>query len=254
MRYALYYWPGIQGRGEFVRLALEEAGADYEDVARLSGEGKGGAAMLRLMKDEARPPFAPPFLKAGSLLIGQTANILQYLGPRLGLVPKAEAGRLWAHQLQLTVMDFVTEIHDTHHPIAVELYYHQQKPEARRRTAHFIADRLPKFMDYFEGVLAANGTGRGFMVGRSLTYVDLSMFQLVAGLRYAFPKTMRKQAARWPRLAALHDKVAARPNVAAYLASERRIPFNEDGIFRHYPELETAPGRRVRQPLAEEEA
>lgn len=240
MRYALYYWPGIQGRGEFVRLALEEAGADYEDVARLSGPGKGVPAMMRLMRKGGltRPPFAPPFLKAGRLVIGQTANILHYLGPRLGLAPKAEAGRLWAHQLQLTVTDFVAEIHDTHHPVAVELYYHQQKPEAKRRTAHFLADRLPKFMDYFEGVLAANGAGRGFMIGRSLTYVDLSMFQLMAGLRYAFPRTMNEHAARWPGLAAVHDKVASRANIAAYLASERRIPFNEDGIFRHYPELE----------------
>jgi glutathione S-transferase len=239
MRYELYYWPGIQGRGEFVRLALEEAGADYDDVARLSGRGKGVAAMMRLMKGDAgrRPPFAPPFLKAGNLVVGQTANILHYLGPRLGLAPKAEAGRLWAHQLQLTVTDFVAEVHDTHHPIAVELYYQDQKPEAKRRTAHFLAERVPKFMDYFERVLAANGTGHGWMIGRSLTYVDLSMFQLVAGLRYAFPRTLREREGRWPGLVALHDKVAARPNAAAYLASERRIPFNEDGIFRHYPEL-----------------
>ena len=180
MRYELYYWPGIQGRGEFVRLALEEAGADYIDVARLDGRGKGVAAMMRFVDGEVgtRPPFAPPFLKAGELVIGHTANILQFLGPRLGLVPKAEGSRLWAHQLQLTVTDFVAEIHDVHHPIATSLYYHQQKTEARRCATHFTSERLPKFLGYFEQVLAANAGGSGYMIGRALSYVDLSMFQL----------------------------------------------------------------------------
>lgn len=240
MRYELYYWPGIQGRGEFVRLALEEGGADYVDVARLRGHGQGVAAMMRFLDGEAggRPPFAPPFLKAGRLVIAQTANILHYLGPRLGLVSNAEATRVWAHQLQLTVTDFVAEIHDVHHPIASSLYYHQQKTEARRRAKHFTGERLPKFLGYFEQVLAANSAGRGYTIGRALSYVDLSLFQLIAGLRYAFPNTMKRQAGRTAGLLALHDKVAARPNIAAYLASERRIAFNQDGIFRHYPELD----------------
>jgi glutathione S-transferase len=240
MRYELYYWPGIQGRGEFVRLALEAAGADYIDVARLSGRGKGVAAMQRLLDSgaQAHPPFAPPFLKAGELVIGQTANILQYLGPRLGLVPKAEAARLWAHQLQLTVTDFLAEIHDVHHPIASSLYYHQQKKEALRYSEHFLSERVPKFLGYFERVLAANSGGRGYVIGRSLSYVDLSMFQLVAGLRYAYPQAMKRRARIYRGLAALHDKVAARPSVARYLASPRRIPFNEQGIFRHYSELD----------------
>jgi glutathione S-transferase len=246
MRYELYYWPSIQGRGEFVRLALEEAGADYVDVARLSGRGQGVPELLRFLESNTveRPPFAPPFLKAGELVIGQTANILSYLGPRLGLVPKAEAIRLWAHQLQLTVTDFLVEIHDTHHPIASSLYYRQQKTEARRMAKHFTRDRLPNFLEYFESVLDRNASGRGFMVGRSLTYVDLSMFQLIAGLRYAFPKTMAKLERDIPGLEALHDKVAARPNIAAYLASGRRIPFNQNGIFRRYPELDKGTGDR----------
>jgi glutathione S-transferase len=240
MRYELFYWPSIQGRGEFVRLALEEAGADYLDVACEAGPGMGVDAMLRLMGDEtlARTPFAPPFLRAGGHLIGQTANILLYLGARLGLAPRQEAGRLWAHQLQLTIADFLSEIHDTHHPIAGSLYYHQQKPEALRRTKHFIAERVPKYLGYFERVLAANAGGRGHMVGRALSYVDLSMFQLIAGLRYAFPRTMARIEPDYPGLIALHERVAKRPNIASYLASDRRIPFNEDDIFRHYPELE----------------
>jgi glutathione S-transferase len=239
MRYELFYWPSIQGRGEFVRLALEEAGADYVDVARRSGRGMGVQAMMRMMEDGGRVPFAPPFLRVGRLVIAQTANILQYLGPRLGLAPRAEAGRLWAHQLQLTVTDFVMEVHDTHHPIAVGLYYHQQKPEARRRTRFFLRERVPKYLDYFEAMLQDNSKGRGWMIGRALTYVDLSMFQIVEGLGYAFPKSMQRMARNYPGLLGLHGRVAARPNIAAYLASKRRIPFNEDGIFRHYPELES---------------
>ncbi len=240
MHYELYYWPSIQGRGEFVRLALEEAGAGYTDMARETGRGRGVDAMMRLMEGEAldRPPFAPPFLRAGKLVIAQTANILQYLGPRLGLVPKTEAARLWAHQLQLTVEDFVAEIHNTHHPIAGGLYYHEQKPEASRHASYFTAERAPKFLGYFERVLVSNA-GKGCMVGRGLSYVDLSMFQLIAGLRYAFPNTMTRLTPEIPGLAALHDRVALRPNIKRYLDSERRLPFNEDGIFRHYPELES---------------
>jgi glutathione S-transferase len=238
MRYELYYWPSIQGRGEFVRLALEAAGADYVDVARESDRGMGVAAMMRLLNANNldRPPFAPPFLRAGKLMIGQTANILQYLGPRHGLAPSSEVGRLWAHELQLTIVDFLDEVHDTHHPIASSLYYQEQLPEAKRRTKYFLAERIPKFLGYFENVLNNNGTG--FSIGRSLTYVDLSLFQIVAGLRYAFPKTMARSERKFPRLIALHDRVAQRPSVASYLESPRRIPFNEDGIFRCYPELE----------------
>lgn len=238
MPYELYYWPGIQGRGEFVRLVLEAAEADYQDVARLAGHGKGVDAMLRIMDGGGRAPYAPPFLRAGKLVIAHVANILQYLGPRLGLGPKGEAGRLWAHQLQLTVTDCVAEIHDTHHPIASAWFYEEQKRESQDRSRLFLSERLPKYLGYFERMIKNNPGGRGYILGRSLSYVDLSMFQLVAGLRYAFPKSMMRRKRYYPRLIALHDKVAANANVAAYLASERRIPLNEDGVFRHYPELE----------------
>jgi len=240
MRYELFYWPSIQGRGEFVRLALEAAGAVYVDVARESGRGLGVEAMMRLMEGPAleRPPFAPPFLRVGKRVIAQTANILQFLAPRLGLVPKAEATRLWAHQLQLTVEDFVVDIHDTHHPVAMSLYYEDQKPESRRRAKFFTEDRAPELLGYFESVLQRNPGRRGHMVGRSLSYVDLSMFQIIDGLRYAFPKMMVRLEPGIPGLVSLHDRVAQRPNVATYIASERRLPFNVDGIFRHYPELE----------------
>ena len=239
MRYELYYWPEIQGRGEFVRLALEEAGADYVDVARLP-KRNGMAAMMRFMESRsaAQPPFAPPFLKAGKLVIAQTANILLYLGPRLGLTPANEAGRLWAHQLQLTIADWLVEVHDTHHPIGGGLYYEEQKREAKRRAADFRAERLPKFLDYFEQLLKRNPKGAGYLAGKKISYVDLSMFQMIAGLRYAFPRAMAKLERRYPRLVALHDRVAARPRLAAYLTSPRRLPFNQQDIFRHYPELD----------------
>jgi len=235
MQYQLYYWPSIQGRGEFVRLALEEAGADYVDVARRSGRGMGVPALEKFLDDEklAAAPYAPPFLKAGKLIIGQTANILLYLGPRHGLTPRNEAGRIWVNQLQLTIADFVTEIHDTHHPIGSSLYYHQQKAEARRRTKNFRSERMPKFLGYFEQVLSG-GKARRYMAGNTLSYADLSMFQLIAGLRFAFPKTMKKQEPDYPALVDLHDRVAARPNIAAYLVSKRAHPVQP---VRHLPLL-----------------
>jgi glutathione S-transferase len=243
MPYHLYYWPTIQGRGEFIRLALEAAGADYIDVARKRGPRMGVPAMMKLMQgkgDAARPrlPFAPPFIEHEGELIAHTANVLAWLGPRLKLVPTNPADRRWAHMLQLSVTDFVSEAHDTHHPISSQLYYEEQKPAARKRAGAFIEHRIPKYLDYLERVLTANPHGPAHMVGGKISYVDLSMFQVVEGLRYAFPKAMARDEAAWPHLIALHDAVAARPRIAAYLASKRRIPFNEDGIFRRYPELD----------------
>jgi glutathione S-transferase len=235
MRYQLFYWPEIQGRGEFVRLALEDAGASYDDVARKPGGMGRMMAMMNGGRDK-RPPFAPPFLKAGKLVIAQVANILFYLGPRLKLGPRDEAGRLWLHQLQLTVTDFVKEIHDTHHPVGSGLYYEDQKPEAKRYTESFLDERTPKYLGYFETVLKKGGGP--YLLGRKATYIDLSIFQLIEGLRYAFPQAMKGIERKVPRLVAVRDQVAVRPGIKAYLASPRRIAFNEMGIFRHYPELD----------------
>ena len=235
MRYQLFYWPEIQGRGEFVRLALEDAGAAYDDVARKPGGTDRMMAMLNGARDK-RPPFAPPFLTAGKIVIGQVANILLYLGPRLKLAPRDEASRLWLHQLQLTVTDLVKEIHDTHHPVGSGLYYEDQKPEARRYSENFLDERVPKYLGYFEAVLKKSGGP--FLLGRKASYIDLSVFQLIEGLRYAFPRAMKDIEKKTRGLVEVRDRVAARPGIKAYLASPRRIPFNEMGIFRRYPELD----------------
>jgi glutathione S-transferase len=235
MRYQLYYWPQIQGRGEFVRLALEDAGAAYDDVARKNGGVNKMMAMMNGGRDK-HPPFAPPFLKAGKLVIAQVANILLYLGPRLKLAPRDEASRIWLHQLQLTITDFVKEIHDTHHPVGSGLYYEDQKPEAKRFTGNFLEQRAPKYLGYFEAVLKKSGGP--YVLGRKLTYVDLSLFQVIAGLRYAFPSAMKKVDKKVSRVVDVHDRAIARPRIEAYLNSERRLAFNEMGIFRHYPELD----------------
>ena len=236
MRYELYYWPSIQGRGEFVRLALEEAGAAYIDVARTPQRGVAATTRFLEGKSGGRLPFAPPFLKAGNLVIAQTANILLWLAPRHGLVLKSEAARLWAHQLQLTIADWLVETHDAHHPIGGAFYYEDQKPESKRRAAHFTAERLPKFLGYFERALMRDKGG--WLLGKAFSYADLSLFQMIAGLRYAFPRAMQRLEAKVPRQVALHDRVASRPRIAAYLASKRRIDFNRHDIFRHYPELD----------------
>ena len=235
--YELYYWPMIQGRGEFVRLALEHAGVPYLDVAR---EPHGMAAMMKFLEGGGTrlEPFAPPFLKTGDLVIAQTATILAYLGPRHGLVPTDERSEFRAQQLQLTIADLVAEAHDTHHPIAPGLYYEDQKPEARKRSASFVKERMPKYLGYLERVLGASGANR--LVGNAVSYVDLSAFQVVAGLDYAFPNAMARLASKIPRLRRLHDAIANEPRIAAYLASPRRLPFNQQGIFRHYPELDAA--------------
>jgi glutathione S-transferase len=237
MPYELYYWDGLQGRGEFVRLAMEEAGADYIDISRGS---HGTAAMMKLLKSESEPhiPFAPPFLKDGDLIISHVANILFYLGPKLGLVPQDEVLRFVANGLQLTIADFVAEVHDTHHPLSTNLYYEDQREAAKIRSADFIEHRIPKFLGYFERVLEQNPAGNEYAVGKALTYVDLSLFQIIEGLQYAFPRASTHFDKRYPALAAIHDAVRKRPNIKSYLASDRRLDFNEYGIFRHYPELD----------------
>jgi len=239
--YELYYWPGIPGRGEFARLALEEAGAEYVDVALGSEkEGLGMPALLAALEDKTteRPAFAPPFLKDGDLMIGQTAAILLYLGNRHDLAPRDEAGRLWTHQIQLTIADLVAEAHDTHHPISVDLYYRDQMPEALRRAKHFREERMPKFLGWFERILERNREGDGCLVGAKTSYADLSLFQAVEGLRYAFPKASGRALKETPKVVRLARRVATLPRIAAYLRSPRRQPFNEDGIFRRYPELD----------------
>jgi glutathione S-transferase len=251
-RYELFYWSGIQGRGEFVRLAFEAAGVPYVDVGRLpASRGGGDGAVARLLEENGTwlAPLGPPALRHGKVLVAQTAAILQWLAPRLGLVPRDEASRLRAHQLQLTIADLVAETHDTHHPIAVSLHYEEQRREAALRARAFVRERIPLFLGYLDRAFDSNPAGRGrWLVGRGLSYPDLSTFQVVAGLRRAFPGAMERHERALPRLGALHDRISALPRIAAYLASPRRLPFNEWGIFRHYPELDLAPRSRRRGP------
>jgi glutathione S-transferase len=246
--YELYYWPGIQGRGEFVRLALEAAGAPYVDVARERGAGRGVKALTAMLEGGVpQTPFAPPFLRDGDLIVSHVANILHYLGPKLGLAPKDEAGCLFAHGLQLTITDFVAEVHDTHHPISTDLYFEDQKTEAKARSTAFLQDRVPKYLGYFERVLTDNPAGQKHAVGGDLTTVDLALFQIWAGMAYAFPRAFAGADKLYPALAALVGSVEALPTVAAYLASDRRIPLNVSGIFRHYPELDSGPAKAGRR-------
>ncbi|MDR6758618.1 glutathione S-transferase [Mycoplana sp. BE70] len=240
MSYELYYWDGIQGRGEFVRLALEDADAAYIDVTREPSRGLN--EMLGLLSDpsEGQLTFAPPFLKDETVIVSHVANILLYLGPKLGLAPKEEALRWYANGLQLTITDLVAEVHDTHHPIAVSKYYEEQKTEAKARSFEFWNNRMPKFLAYFERVVQQNPADSGYLVGSKSTYVDLSMFQIIEGLKYAFPKAMNDYERRYPLLARLQNAIKGRPKLAAYLASPRRLAFNQEGIFRHYPELDMA--------------
>lgn len=235
--YELYYWSEIPGRGELVRLALEEAGAPYVDVARTA---KGTQAIMSVLRGDKGGllPFAPPVLVHGDLVLAQTANILLYLAPRHGLVPDGERARLEAHQLQLTIADLVAEVHDTHHPVAVSLYYEDQKREAKRRSDLFLRERVPKFLGYFEQVLAKTKHHEPHLLGSAFSYVDLSMMLVLDGLEYAFPRHFEGWARSHPKLVALRTRMAARPRIAAYRTSDRCLPFNEDGIFRHYPELD----------------
>jgi glutathione S-transferase len=234
MTYELYYWTGIQGGGEFVRLALEEAGAPYRDMARLKGDG----IIEALAAEVSTPSFAPPVLRDGDVVVGQVAAILHYLGPKLKLVSPDARLRLWTHQIQLTVTDIVAEAHNTHHPVDVNAYFDEQKPAAKRAAKAFREHRLPAFLDWFETILDRNPAGRSWLVGRRLSYADLSLFQLIEGLSYAFPKAMASLKDAHPLVRGVHDRVAERPNIKRYLKSARRLEHNDWDVFRRYPELD----------------
>ena len=232
--YEHYYWTGIPGRGEFVRLALAAAGAKYKDVARQQGDG-----VIEAIGEKLRTPsFAPPFLIDGDFVVGQTAAILHYLGPKLNLVPRDPRQRLWAHQIQLTIADFVVEAHDTHHPVGAGLYYEDQRRESKRRARAFRDERVPKFMAWFETILRKNVAGQKVLVGRRVGYVDFSLFQIVEGLAYAFPNLWTRVEGDYPLLTAHRQRIATHPPLQRYFASSRRLHFNESGLFRHYPELD----------------
>ena len=237
--YELYYWPFLQGRGEFIRLILEDSGTPYIDVARKpEAEGGGVAAIMafRNRQREGHPIFAPPVLKLGDLVIAQTANICRFLGENLGLIANDEVSRLHANQILLTIDDLIVEVHDTHHPLSKDLYYEEQREAAKERVQNFHQERLPKLLKYFEYILTYNQSYT--LVGQETSYVDLMMFQMLKGLNYAFPKSFQQLAPEIPQLLKLGDTIAERPRIKAYLKSPRRIPFNEQGIFRHYPELD----------------
>ena len=229
MPYELWYHPGAPGRGEFVRLALEAAGIPYTEPPRE------GADLFADMRAAAHPPFAPPYLKADGLVIAQVANILAFLGERHAICPSDPADRFWVHQLQLTIVDWVAEVHDTHHPIDNSLYYEDQRAEAARKAEAFRSRRLPKFLAYFDRA----GAPGPFLAGEQWSYADVSLFQVVEGLRFAFPQRMRALEPEFGRVVAIRDRVAALPGIAAYLASGRRLPFGQ-GVFRHYEELDAA--------------
>jgi glutathione S-transferase len=235
MTYDLWYWAEITGRGEFVRLALEAGGIPYRDRAREEGSD---ALVKDMVERQGRPdsPFAPPYLIAGDRCIAQTANILAFLAEQ-HLGPRDPAQREFAETFQLTIADAVSEAHNVHHPVGVSDYYEDQKAEAKRAAERFRGERIPKFLGYFEKVLAGGGP---WLLGSAWTYPDLSLFHLVEGLSYAFPKRMAALAGDFPHVVKLRDRARAMPELADYLASERRIPFNEDDIFRHYPELDAA--------------
>ena len=236
--YDLWYWPSIQGRGEFVRLFLEAAGIDYRDRARTSDAQALVEDMEARAGENGFAPYAPPYLvdRQSGFTIAQVAHILAWLTDAHDRGTGDGATDLHLIQLQLTITDIVAEAHDTHHPVASGLYYDDQKDPAARASRAFREERMPKYFDHFE---RAFGVKDGpFVAGDRWSHVDTSLFQLVEGLRYAFPMRMRTLEADYPKLVACRDAVARLEGIAAYCASERRIPFNEGGIFRHYQELD----------------
>ena len=241
--FKLIYWPGNPGRGEFVRLAFEATGTPYEDTAltQSAQEVLTTVDPQRQLKDRD-VHFAVPVLKHGDFSIGQTSAILAYIGPIIGLSPKDDQGKAKVNQIQLTIADFTVEAHDTHHPIGKMQYYEDQKEEALKKAIDFVDNRLPKFLDYFERQITANGN-EPWLYGNTMTYADTSLLEVISGLLYAFPKCVEEQKSKAPKVFALYDAVRNHEKIKAYLASERRQKYNM-GVFRYYAELDIPKSER----------
>lgn len=250
--FELLYHPSVPGRGEFIRLALEAASIPYNDVANNDKKGysivQAACSPKSTGDTDGNPPaFAPPALRvpgAGkdgkTLLIYQTPNILIYLGPHLGLAPEDEVERLWVNQNMLTALDLNNETHDTHHPIAVMQYYEDQKEEALKKSKNFRENRIPKYFSFFERVLKGNEeTGKGkYLVSDMLTYADTTLWQVMDGLHFAFPKELEARSNDYPLLfGTFYPSIKEEKHLKEYLASDRRLPYSM-GVFRHYPELD----------------
>ena len=245
--YELFYWPGIPGRGEHVRLCFEESGTPYKDVCNVEENGIQQLYALNSEKsigDTINPPVAaPPALRYGDLIVSQTPNIVLYLGPKLGLAgPEDDKNAIYhVNQLSLTALDGLSnEPHDTHHPIATGWNYEEQKDEAKRKAKDYIANRLPKFLGYFEQVLNGPASkGGDWLYGGQLTFADLVFWQCLDGVTFAFPKALKhlRESGRYDKTFKLYERVKARDNISKYLASNRRKKYSM-GIYRYYPELD----------------
>ncbi|KAG5926470.1 hypothetical protein E4U53_003074 [Claviceps sorghi] len=243
--YELIYWPGVPGRGEFIRLLFEEAGVPYQDTAKKESEAVSRVMALTDADNKGDksnvPAMACPALKHGHVTLSQTPNILLYLAPKLGLAPAAGDAMYQLNQLVLTILDFLSnEVHDTHHPIGTSATYEDQKPEAAKRAESFKTERLPKFLAYAQRVLDGEASGEGpWLHGGKLTYADLVLFQGIHGTEFAFPNTMKKMrdSGKYDGVFNLFKAVGERPNIKEYLASDRRASYSH-GIWRHYPELD----------------
>ncbi|KAL1639271.1 hypothetical protein SLS58_008113 [Diplodia intermedia] len=251
--YELLYHPGIPGRGEYIRLVLEAAGTPYSEPAREKGKAGYDAVLATCSPSstgdaDGNPPvFAPPALRvpgAGrdgkALVIAQTPNIIQYLAPKVGLAPADEADALHASQIMLTALDLSNETHDSHHPIAVSLYYEDQKDAAKQRAKDFRENRIPKFFSYFERSLKGNEESGGgkYLVGDKLTHADTTVWQVIDGLLFAFPKELEARKEEFPLIfGKFYPGIKEEKGLKEYLASDRRLKYSQ-GLYRHYPELD----------------
>ena len=250
--YELLYWPEIPGRGEFIRLAFEATGTSYKDVANESKDGINAvlaakADDLTIDSDGNPPAFAPPALRilgegkeGKTLVLYQTPAILSYLGDKLGLAGEDEVEKHWILSHTLTALDLNNEAHDTHHPVAVAKYYEDQKEEALKKATDFRENRLPKFFSFFERVLKGNDeNGQGkYLVGSKLSYADTTVWHVLNGLKFAFPKELEAREKEFPTLfGTFYPSVQEQSGLKDYLSSDRRKPYSM-GIFRHYPELD----------------
>ncbi|KAK4058824.1 hypothetical protein OIO90_000270 [Microbotryomycetes sp. JL221] len=249
--FEVVYHAGIPGRAEFVRLMFEATGVTYRDAPQEDGQDCIIPYVTGNFADHDKNPlpFAVPVLRHNDVVISQVPNIVLYLSSRLPPIdldgestntaqtpaPLHDLSTFhWLEQL-MTILDMNNEVHETHHPIDIRLYYEDQKAEAQKRAQAFREARIPKFLGNFENNIKKHTSG---FLNEKVSPADLALFHMVEGILFAFPERINQVKSEFPHVFKLRDTIKSSRRIQAYINSGRRIPFNNYGIFRHYTELD----------------
>ena len=204
MAYRLFYWEK-RGRGEQIRLLLNELGQEYEDVYVPMNE-----EFMKLKRQGPGTLYfgSVPMLEDGDFKLAQGPVIMNYLGRKHGLMPadlqpaaKTEAMVVGAEDMRMA-------------------YFRLLGDGREEKQAKFVGGAWnDRWLSAWSGLIELNGD-TGYLVGSTLTQADLAVWDaLDAIITWIDGATF----ASFARVQKFYESIKARPAIASYLASDRRI-------------------------------